>query len=328
MRRAAPLLVLVLLAVGSAGTQSGDELDVLIRRQMERREIPGLSLVIIKGNKVVEARAYGTTMMAGGQRVTTNTLFQAGSISKPVAAIAALRLVEAGKLSLDEDVNARLRTWKLPPTELTTSERATLRRLLSHTAGTTVSSLPGYRPSQAVPSLLDVVEGRGNTPPVRVTATPGSVSRYSGGGYAIVQQLVTDVTGEDFATHMRENVLEPLGMTNSMYEQPLPRRVQDHAASGYHLNGVAVEGGWRVHPELAAAGLWTTPSDLARIVIEVQQAVAGKSALLSQSMAKEMLTLTLPNGTHGLGFGVGGAPGRPQFSHGGRNEGFDATLIA
>src|SRR5688500_8158729 len=162
MRRAGLLLLLSLLAVGSAGAQSGDELDLLVRRQMERREIPGLSLVIIKGSKMVEARAYGTTAMGGGQPVTTNTRFQAGSISKPVAAVAALRLVEAGKLSLDEDVNARLRSWKVPSNELTSNAPVTLRRLLSHTAGTTVAGFPGYRPSQRVPSLVDVLEGRGN----------------------------------------------------------------------------------------------------------------------------------------------------------------------
>src|SRR5438093_6393650 len=192
------------LAVGplvhlAVGMQSGDELDRFVQTQMARRQLVGLSLAVIHEGRIVETRAYGTTTRGGRTAVTPQTLFQAGSVSKPVSAVGALRLVDAGKLSLDEDVNTELKSWRVPDNEFTTTERVTLRRLLSHTAGLTVPGFPGYELTERMPSVPEVIDGRGNTAPVRVDAVPGSIWRYSGGGYVVMQQLVEDVSGNDFA---------------------------------------------------------------------------------------------------------------------------------
>src|SRR5215510_9300519 len=145
---------------------------------------PALSVAVIDDFKIAWAKAYGTTDSAGKTPVTTKTLFQAGSISKPVAATGMLALVEAGKLSLDEDVNLKLKTWKVPENEFTKEQKVTLRRLMSHTGGLTVHGFPGYDVYERVPTLVQIFNGEkpANTAPIRVDVVPGTLERYSGGG--------------------------------------------------------------------------------------------------------------------------------------------------
>jgi CubicO group peptidase (beta-lactamase class C family) len=325
-KRFRQLAVLASLSLLCGGMRATDELDTVVESEMAKREVVGLSLAVIDNGRIVETRAYGTTTRGGSVRVTPATLFQAGSISKPVAAAGALQLVERGKLSLDEDVNTKLRTWKVPDSEFTQTERVTLRRLLSHTAGLTVHGFPGYAVTDRMPSVPEVLDGKGNTAPVRVDVVPGSIWRYSGGGYTVMQQLVTDVTGKSFPDYMREAVLQPFGMTSSTYEQPLPAALAAKTASGYYVDRSAVEGKWHVYPEMAAAGLWTTATDLAHFAIGIRQALEGKSKVLSAEMTRQMLTEQ--KGGYGLGFGVAGSDSTLQYSHGGRDEGFDAFLVA
>ena len=304
--------------------------DEVVGSEMRKRHIPGLSLAIIQDGKIVKAKGYGVTEKGGETPVTASTLFQAGSISKPVSALGALRLVEQGKLALDEDVNAKLVTWKVPENEFTREKKVTLRGLLSHTAGLTVHGFPGYATDEPVPTLVQVLDGAkpANTAPIRVDILPGSQWRYSGGGYTVMQQLIIDVTGKPFPQFMQEAVLGPLGMKESTFEQPLPdRQGEAHGDRALPRTGSLVKGRWHIYPEMAAAGLWTTPSDLARFAIGVQEALAGKSAkTLSQAMARQMLT-EQKNG-YGLGVGLEGSGATLRFGHGGRDEGFDALLIA
>ena len=317
------LLIATLTAVALVPAEDG--LDAFIRAQMAQRQVNGLSLAIIHDGKI-DARAYGVVSKEG-PAVTTDTLFQAGSISKPVAAVGALRLVEQGTLALDADVNAKLKTWRVPENEFTVKEKVTLRRILSHSAGLTVHGFPGYAVTQRMPSVPQVLDGAGNTKPVRVDVVPGSLSRYSGGGYTVMQLLMTDVTGKSFPQYMRDAVLAPLGMTRSTYEQPLPADRAAQTASGYRANGSAVDGRWHVYPEMAAAGLWTTPTDLAKFAIEIQQSLAGKSnKVLSQKMTQQLLTVQIASS--GLGFGLSGDGPTRTFGHNGRDEGFDAQLLA
>ncbi len=329
--RTALYLVVGILAAPNAQAQSPrlDSLDAFVRAQMARRHIAGLSLAIIDGGRIAAARAYGVTDDSTHAPVTTATLFQAGSISKPVSALAALHLVEAGRLSLDEDVNTRLSSWKVPENRFTATEKVTLRRLLSHNAGITVHGFPGYDVRDSVPSLVRVLDGAPptNTPPIRVDTTPGAIWRYSGGGFTIMQQLLIDVTRMPFPRFLQQTVLGPIGMTNSSYEQPpLPSRAA-LTATGYYADRTPVHGRWHIYPEMAAAGLWTTPTDLARFAIEIQQTLAGKGhGVVSPAMARQYLTEQI--GGSGLGIGVAGTGHALRFSHGGRDEGFDAQLMA
>src|SRR3954471_226266 len=329
---AIPVAVL-LLATGSKPAREAaaapDELDNFILSQMALRHVAGLSIAIIDGGRIVSARAYGVIDSAGGARVDTATLFQAGSVSKSVAALGVLRLVEQKKLNLDTDVNATLRTWKLPPSEFTATKPVTLRGLLSHTAGITVHGFGGYATTSAVPTLVEVLNGapRVNSPPIRSEAIPGARWNYSGGGYTIMQQMVLDVTREPFPDVMRKNVLEPIGMGRSSYQQPLPPAMAAKTAGGHYSDRSLVPGRWHIYPEMAAAGLWTTPSDLARFAIEVQRAYTGKSAkVISPAMARQMLTNEKDG--DGLGLFLLDTGRALRFNHNGRDDGFDTEMTA
>jgi CubicO group peptidase (beta-lactamase class C family) len=298
-----------------------------LEQWMKAFNVPGLSLAVFERNELVWAKAYGVKQAGGSDPVALDTLFQAGSISKPVTAMAALRFVEAGKWTLDQNINDKLISWKIPENEFTRTEKVTLRRLLSHTAGTTVHGFPGYAVNQPVPTLVQVLDGEkpANTPPVRVDIVPGTKQRYSGGGTTIVQLMMVDQLEKPFPQIMMETVLEPLGLQHSTYEQPLPPDRAARAATGTHADGTSVEGRWHVYPEMAAAGLWTTASDLARVAIEVSKAASGTSArVLTQGMTKQMLTTQMAG--FGLGFAVG--PARSQYGHSGSDEGFQAYLTA
>ena len=342
IRRILPLsLVLLACATATPGTpaasgtgsvsgaRTADDLDAFVNAQMAQRRVPGLSLAIIQDGRIVETRAYGVIEAGGTVPVTTSTLFQAGSISKPVAAVGALRLVEQGKLSLDTDVNQTLRSWKVPSNEHTAAKPVTLRGLLSHTAGLTVHGFPGYDVSVPMPTVVQVLDGAkpANTAPVRVDIVPGSRWRYSGGGFTVMQQMVLDVTGQSFPDFMYQSVLEPIGMTSSSYAQPLPPAMASATAAGHYPVERPVRGRWHLYPEMAAAGLWTTPSDLARFAIEVQRSYAGTSSkVLSPAMMRRFLTLE--QGGYGLGIAVRDTGRAMMFSHGGRDDGFDASLQA
>jgi CubicO group peptidase (beta-lactamase class C family) len=300
-----------------------------LSERMAHYKVPGLSVAVINDGKIEWVRGYGVIEKDGGKPVTADTLFLAGSISKPVAALAALRLVEQGKLDLDEDVNLKLKTWKVPENEFTSEKKVTLRGLLSHSAGLTVHGFPGYAVDAPMPTLVQILNGEkpANTPAIRVDIVPGSRWRYSGGGYTVMQQLMMDVTGKSFPELTRELVFAPVGMRQSTYENPLPKSLEASAATAYRADGDKVKGRWHIYPEMAAAGLWTTPSDLARYAIEVQRALTGQSKLLSRAMAEQMVTVQ--KGNHGLGPGLDNAgKDSARFSHGGVDMGFEALFTA
>ena len=270
-----------------------------IAERLAHYRVPGVSVAVITDGTLSWAKGYGIAGSKPEIAVTPETIFQAASISKTVSAIAALRLVELGKLSLDEDVNVKLRSWKLSPSEAMQGEHVTLRRILSHTAGLTVHGFPGYAQGAPVPTLPQLLSGAkpANSQPVRVDIRPGTRARYSGGGYEVMQELIEDVTGKPFTEVARELVLEPLAMHHSTYQQPLPARMSPQAAIAFDAQGDPLSGKWHTYPEQAAAGLWTTPSDLAKVVIEIQE----PGRVLSVKTVSMMLTPVLED--HGLGLG-------------------------
>jgi CubicO group peptidase (beta-lactamase class C family) len=298
-------------------------------------KVPAVSVAVIDDYRIAWAKGYGVTEEGGATPVTTKTLFQAGSISKPVAAAAALHLVEDGKLSLDEDVNRKLKSWKVPENEFTKQQRVTLRRLLSHSAGVNAYDFHGYDINDALPTLVQVLNGKkpANSDPVQIAYVPGSQWRYANGGFLVAQQLMLDVTGKTFPQLMREIVLDKIGMADSSFEQPLPPARALDAASGTYPNGTTMHGKWHVYPEMAAAGLWTTPTDLAKFAIEIALSRQGKSnRILSQAMATRMLTPQIestdePFGQMGLAFFID-KRNPAQFGHGGADWAFQAVLIA
>ncbi|CAA9302982.1 MAG: Beta-lactamase class C-like and penicillin binding proteins (PBPs) superfamily [uncultured Cytophagales bacterium] len=295
--------------------------------RMRHYKVPAVSIAVVNNGRIEWARAYGHPGRDSLRKADTLTLFQAASISKPVAALAALHLVEKDKLDLDADVNKYLKTWKVKDSRFTADKPVTLRGLLTHSAGLTVHGFRGYARGEAVPTLRQVLDGSkpANSAAVVADTTPGSRWRYSGGGYVLMQQLVEDVTGTDFERTMQRLVLGPAGMKHSTYAQPLTPSLQARASIGHASDGRPVPGDWHTYPERAAAGLWTTPSDLARYILAVQQSRQGQSnRILSREMTDRMLTKGI--GGWGLGPRLGGEKEELLFSHGGSNEGYRCEM--
>lgn len=307
----------------------GESLKVTpLAARMEALHVPGISVGVIHNGKLEWARGFGVTSL-GGPPVTPDTLFQAASISKPVSAVAVMHLVQTGKLNLDTDINQILKTWTLPANDFTREAHVTLRGLLTHSAGVMAHGFAGYEAGAPLPSVVQILNGEppATNPAIRVDTLPGKTWRYSNGGYVIAQQAVTDATGTAFPQLMQQLVLRPFGMKHSTYEQPLPPKLLATAAMPYWANGSAVTGGPHVYPELAAASLWTTPSDLARFAIGMQQALAGKSRrVLSAETARAMLVPAFNK--QAIAFVVGGRTERKYFSHGGITAGYRCLMVA
>lgn len=297
--------------------------------RMNHYMVPGVSIAFINNGEIVWAKGYGYTGFDSISAINENTMFQAASISKPIAALAALSLVEEGEITLDDNVNNYLDGWQVPENEFTQTEKVTLRRLLTHSAGLTVHGFGGYDIDADVPSVIQVLNGESpaNSGPVYPDLIPGTENRYSGGGYTVMQKIITDLTGKSFPEFMYERVLSKTGMNNSTYEQPLPSRLQSQAAMGHLQNGEMIHGRWHIYPEMAAAGLWTTPSDIMKYAIEVQNSYAGRSNMvISEEMAGEMLTIQIAS--QGLGPAVRGTGDSLIFGHGGSNAGYRCQFIA
>jgi CubicO group peptidase (beta-lactamase class C family) len=304
-----------------------------LRERMEHYHVPGVSIAVIDSGRIVWTRAVGLKEAGGTDPVDTATVFQAGSISKPTFAVGVMRLVQDGKLSLDRNVNDQLTSWKVPDNRFTVTQKVTLRRILSHTAGLTVHGFPGYPPGDSVPTVVQILDGRppANTAPVRVDTVPGTLSRYSGGGTTVAMLLVTDVTGRPFPDLMHDLVLGPAGMTRSTYQQPLPAAFAVNAASGHTGAGEVVPGRYNTYPEMSAAGLWTTPTDLARLALELERTWTGASSpLVSRATLEQMFTVQPPLTSDGFGIGyhISGTGPDLEFSHGGADIGFRAEFVA
>jgi CubicO group peptidase (beta-lactamase class C family) len=261
-----------------------------LQEVMAKLHTPGVSVAVIKDFKVQWAKGYGVADVKTGRPVEADTLFQAASISKPVTAMAALKFAQDGRFSLDEDVNKLLKSWHVPESEFTRQQPVTPRSLFSHTSGADDGfGFPGYAPTVPRPTPVQILNGEApsNVGPVRFARPPYQGYKYSGGGILIMQVALTDLLGKSFDEMMQNTVLGPLGMSNSTYQQPLPEAMTGHAAHAHSNEAQALDAPWHVYPEQAAAGLWTTPTDLARVAIELQRALQGTSgSVLKQATAR------------------------------------------
>ena len=310
------------------GAVSAADLDDAVLQSLEEHKVPSASIAVVRNGTVVLSRGYGVAGLERRTKATPDTLFQAASISKPVTAMAVLRMAQDGRFGLDSPINDLLKSWKVPENSFTAAKKVTVRQLLSHTAGISVSGFPGYEAGAALPNLTQILKGvpPASTPPIVVEAEPGSAYRYSGGGYTILRLLLEETGGAGFTDLMRKMVLTPVGMTHSTFAQPLPPELAKDAASAVDSRERPVPGGWNVYPELAPDGLWTTPTDLAKFAIEVWRSLRGEpNRVLNRETARLMLTRQL--GDYALGFEVHNEGKAFRFKHDGGNRGFRCRLL-
>jgi CubicO group peptidase (beta-lactamase class C family) len=310
--------------------RDGELAPLTLAAAMQKAGVPGMSIAVIRDFDIHWSRGYGLADVVAGAKTTPDTLFQAASISKPVAAMAVLKAVQDGRFTLDDDVNRILKSWQVPASEHTAKQPVTLRGLLSHTSGTDDGfGFPGYHPAVAVPTPVQILNGEkpSNVGAVRIARPPLTAMKYSGGGLTLVQLLLTDALNRPFQDILRDTVLNPIGMKHSAYEQPLSPERDKTAARAHDRSGAARDAKWHVYPELAAAGLWTTSPDLARFGIELQKALQGRSnRVLSRATAMEMAT-PVGVGSFAIGMQIAKEGEGWYLQHGGSNWGFQCILV-
>jgi CubicO group peptidase (beta-lactamase class C family) len=279
-------LVLLLFFIHLAAAQDGDtlknEVDALVTEQLDKGKIPGAAVVLIQNGEVAWLQTYGYADVESQTPITGDTAFNVASIAKPLTVWGIMQMVQNGELDLDAPLNGYLTSWQIPGGRRDPNE-ATLRRVLSHTAGLTAEGYAGVDPGEELPSLLEVLsDGWGRSPKVSISTTPGLSFRYSGGGYTVLQLMIEDQTGLSYDDFMRQTVLDPLGMDHSLFATP-----ENGAATPYDesLNPLP----HRQFITKAAGGLYTTPNDLATFVIASMGADAGRGLLTSDSL-NEMYT--------------------------------------
>ena len=295
-----------------------------LKERMALYNTNAVSIVVIKDYKVEWVKAYGYADISEKKSATPQTLFQAASISKSLNSLGVLKLVEQGKLGLDGDINTYLKTWKFPYDSLAKGRKISIANLLSHTAGLSVGGFAGYEKGKDLPTTIETLKGLkpSNSNPVRSIFEPGLKFQYSGGGITITQLILENVTGEKYEDYMKKNVLIPLGMGNSAFNQPPTQMNENIFATGYSASGKEINGKYHIYPEKAAAGLWTNPTDLAKYVIETQLSLLGKSnKILSQEMSVKRIE-------NNLGVFLYNFDGAKYFKHSGGNEGFVCHYIA
>lgn len=315
------------------GIQSGDgDYDHLsIQGLMDSLRVPGVSIAVIKDFKIHWAKAYGVADLETGAPVDIETLFQAASISKPVAAMAVMKAVQDGLFTLDDDINSILTSWELPASQFNAERPVTPRMLTSHTAGLGDGfGFPGYHPDNPVPTTVQILNGDepSNVGPVFMDRLPMSEAKYSGGGVTMMEQALMDATGKSFAEYAQTMILDPLEMSRSTFAQPLTPAQDKNAARAHNRAGRSMNAKWHVYPELAAAGLWTTPTDLAKFAIEVQKSLVNNSnKVLSRASILEMLN-PVGVGSFAVGFHIQKLGEGWYFGHTGANWGFRCSLTA
>lgn len=311
-------------------SSSNPALDALgLPALMKRLNVPGVSIAVVKDFKLHWAKAYGVADAKTSRLVNTETRFQAASISKPLTAMATMRLVQERRIDLDANINTMLTSWKVPRSALTRNQAVTPRSLFSHTSGADDGfGFPGYAPNDALPSLVQILDGLppSNVGKVVFTRAPFESSKYSGGGVLIMQLALTELSGQPFAKFMQASVLGPLQMSNSSFELPPTVTDATPTALAHDEQGRRMGPPWHIYPEQATSGLWTTPSDLAKFVIEIQTALRGpKGKLLGQRAAKEM-TAPVGVGRYAIGLVIDQRNEGWYFSHSGSNWGYRAWM--
>lgn len=301
-----------------------------IEERMEYWKVSGVSVAVVRGGRISWTKGYGVLQRASGTEVDTNTVFSVGSLSKVVAAAMALRLVDAGEVTLDRDVNAFLKRWQVPSSPIANGKSVTLRGILSHTAGLSVSGFGNFEPGAPYPSALETLDGvpPARTDPVQIIYEPGTEARYSGGGTTIAEVLVEDLTGMPFADAAAELLFVPLDMSRSTFSNPLPES-HGNIARAHDNDGeaAALPRGWETMPQMAASGLWTTPADYARFLIAIMKSYNGHGGFLSQDLARQMLTAVGPS-SFGLGPALSGRGYGRRLSHAGGNDSYRAYMEA
>jgi len=302
-----------------------------ILNRMACYHVNGLSIAVIHNYKVEWAKGYGWADTAGRVPVTVSTLFQPASIGKSINAVGMMKLVQDGKLDLNRDINDYLKRWKFPYDSVSRGKKITTIALLSHTAGLSVHGFDGYKWGQALPNIIQVLNGEppANSPAVRSLFEPGIKFEYSGGGYEISELMAEDITGVPYARYINSTIFKQLGMRHTFYYPGLTNEAKKNLATAYRFDGAAIGCKYHIYPENACgAGLWSTPTDMAKFIIELQLSLQNKSNKILSATTTRQMFIPQVEKNNAPGFFIEQRGGGTYFHHDGLNEGFTSDYYA
>ncbi|MCY1691488.1 serine hydrolase [Exiguobacterium sp. SL14] len=307
--------------------------NINIEERMHHYHVNGLTLVMFENGEIKGIENYGLLEVNGKRKVNDTTLFSACSVSKFLTGMIVMKLLEEGHLDLDENVNERLVTWKVPENGYTKNKKVTLRNLLSHQSGIKDPE-DGFfilHSDTGIPSMIELLEGKSHycKVPIEVQYEPESEFHYSDAGYCVIQQLIEDVTKKQFHQVANEFIFEPLNMKNSQLSTTLSEFDRDNVSCGHEKNGELADGKYPIYPYPSSSGLWTTSLDLVALVLELMNAVKGKSKLgISKCSAKEMITPQRGKSWTGLGVFLEDSEKELEISSLGWGVGFQCMIVA
>ena len=300
-------------------------------------KVPGLSFALIDNGKVAWSNGYGNLSSSSDKPVTRNTVFQAASLAKPVTAFAVMRIHDKGKIDINKPINVYLKSYQLAGAQPGAEKLISFENLLNHSSGLSAGGYMGYAQGDAIPTDVQTLLGQvpANTKPVTVELAAGKQVMYSGAGYTVAEVALQDEFGKPFEQLMDTWVLQPLNMQHSSFDMAYPQQADVEIALGHDSTGAVIEGGWRVHPEQAAAGLWSTAENLANFAVELTKGYHGKSEIISQRSARQMLAPVKPGenlsayfgGQPAMTFVTDGEGERFLFKHSGGNSGYRSFMI-
>jgi CubicO group peptidase (beta-lactamase class C family) len=302
----------------------GETTAVDVAARMAEHRVPALSVAVIRGGQIDWTATWGNSR--DQTRADCSSLFQAGSLAKPATVMAVLRMAQLGRVDLDADVANYLERYRLPAGRQSATHPVTLRNLLMHTAGITPGGYEGYAQDAPLPDDVQTLraEPPSNARKVEVLETPGTSLVYSGGGYTVAEVALEDLFDQPFDRLMREWLLDPLRMSAAEFALPLPQDRLDAVAQGHQADGQVVAGGWRLHPEQAAAGLWASATDLARLLVEMHRGWNGRSAVFAEDSLRELMAR--PFDGHAYGFRLIGEGDQVFLTHNGGTVGYRASM--
>lgn len=302
---------------------------------MSKYNLKGLSVAVFEDYKIIWTNQWGVKATDSEDKIDVNTAFSTASISKPITAIVCAILEEKGLINLDDPINKYLERWKIPKSNFTDGTDVTWKQLLSHTAGTSQGGFEDYYTGDSIPTIVESLQGKllpRTKKPIEFLFKPGTNWEYSGGGYVIIQCALEDHFKKPLAQIVKENLLEPLHLQNSTMIQPNENGFLTNTAKVHNSKGQIIRTGIPITPQVAPSGLWSTPTDLALIAIEMQKALLGKgNKVISKAVAQKVTNIVTINGARGWSYGWQRSLGYGNldwFSHDGSNTGTGGDLIA
>jgi len=307
--------------------------NIDIKERMKFYNVAGLSLSLINDGQISDISSFGVLEAGTSEKVDDNSIFNACSISKFLTSILVLKLSDQGLLDINDNVNNRLTSWKVPENEFTQTKKVTIRNLLSHESGIIdpEGSFSNLNNTHGVPNMIDLLMGKTTycKNSIEVKYLPETDFQYSDAGFCIIQQLIEDIYEMPFGEIMKEIIFAPLQMNNSTYEIVFSDAIKGKFSCGHNKDGNVVNEKYPIYPYAAASGLWTTPTDIGKLVLELMSSLQGKSKLgLSINSVKELFNSKGCKGWNGLGMFLDGSEKEIEVSSLGWGVGFQCMMVA